>query len=152
MPEVRYFVNRALVAFGIVTLIVGVGIGYLMSTHPEGLNPAWPLWMALIAPAVFVFGGLHVIATGLGQPRLSSAMLGAIAFCLWAIVNWAAFFTPHIQCLATISFLGGKIFNWYPSEMECRISLRAIVIALDALVVAAAGVSAWHRYRAPRPR
>jgi len=142
-------VNRSLVAFGIVTLIVGIGIGYLMYTHPEGLNPAWPIGMALIAPAVFVFGGLHLIATGLDQPRLSNAMLGAIAFCLWAIVNWAAFFTTHIQCLATVSFLGAGIFGWHPSEMECRISLRAIVIALDGLVVVAAGLSAWHRYRVP---
>jgi hypothetical protein len=145
-------VNRALVAFGIVTLIVGVGIGYLMCTRPEGLNPAWPIGMALIAPAVFVFGGLHVIAAGLNQPRLSSSMLGAIAFCLWAIVNWAAFFTPHIQCLATVSFLGAGIVDWHPSEIQCRNSLRVIVVVLDALVVIAAGASAWHRYRDPRPR
>ena len=141
--------NRALVAFGIVTLIVGVGIGHLMYTHPEGLNPAWPLWMALIVPAVFVFGGLHLIAAGLGQPRLSSAMLGAIAFCLWAIVNWAAFFTPHIQCLATVSFLGAKIFDWHPSVTQCRNSLRVIVAVLDALVVVAAGSFAWQKYRVP---
>jgi len=143
-------VNRSLVAFGIVALIVGVGSGYLMYTHPEGLNPAWPLGMALLAPAVFVLGGLHMIAAGLNQPRLSSAMLGAIAFCLWAIVNWAAFFTTHFQCLATLSFLGVGIFDWQPSEMECRNSLRVIVAIVDALVVIAAGASVWHRYRAPR--
>ena len=148
--EVRHFVNRALVAFGIVALIVGVGSGYLMYSHPEGLNPAWPIWMALLAPAVFALGGLHVIAAGLRQPRLSNAMLGAIAFCLWAIVHWGAFFTTHIQCLATVSFLGAEIVDWHPSEMECRNSLRAIVAVIDALVVIAAGVSAWHRYRAPR--
>lgn len=142
--------NRALVAFGIVALIVGVGSGYLMYTHPEGLNPAWPIWMALLAPAVFALGGLHVIAAGLGQPRLSNAMLGAIVFCLWAIVNWAAFFTTHIQCRATISFLGAEIVERYPSELECRNSLRAIVAAIDALVVIAVGVSAWHRNRASR--
>ncbi|HKI02257.1 MAG TPA: hypothetical protein VKK31_09765 [Thermoanaerobaculia bacterium] len=142
--------DRAQVAFGILSLTVGVVSGYFMYTHPEGLNPAWPIWMALLAPAVFVLGGLHVIAAGLHQPRLSSATLGAIVFCLWAIVNWAAFFTNHIQCLATLSFLGAKIVKWHPSEMECRNSLRAIVAAIDTLVVIAAGFSAWHRYRAPR--
>ena len=141
--------NRALIAFGIVALIVGVGSGYFMYTQPEGLNPEWPIWMALLAPAVFTLGGLHVIAAGLRQTRLSNAMLGAIVFCLWAIVHWAAFFTTHIQCLATISFLGAEIVEWHPSEIECRNSLRVIVAAIDALVVIAAGVFAWHRYRAP---
>lgn len=132
--------NRALVAFGIIALIVGVGSGYLMYTHPEGLNPDWPLWMALLAPAVFALGGLHMIAVGLHQPRLSSALFGALFVCLWAIVNWAAFFTTHVQCLATLSFLGIPIIEWQPSEIECRNSLRAIVAALDILVVIAVGV------------
>jgi hypothetical protein len=142
--------NRPLVAFGIVFLIVGLGSGYLIYNYPEGLNPDWPLWMAMLAPAVFALGGLHLIASGLDQPRLSSAMLGAIAVCLWAIVNWAAFFTSHIPCTATISFLDIPIFDWQPSEIECRNSLRAIVAGIDILVVIAAGFLAWQRYRDPR--
>lgn len=142
--------NRPLVAFGILALIIGLGSGYFMYTRPEGLNPEWPLWMALLAPAVFILGGLHVIAAGLDQPRLSSATLVAIVFCLWAIVNWAAFFTNRIECLATISFLGAEIVQWHPSEMECRNSLRVIVAIIDALVVIVAGASVWHRNRVPR--
>lgn len=142
--------NRAQIAFGVFTLIVGVVVGYFMYAHPEGLNPAWPLGMALLAPAVFAFAGLHIIAAGLGQARLSSAMLVAIMVCLWAIVNWAAFFTTHIQCVATLSFLGAEIFDWYPSETECRNSLRVIVAVMDALVVIAVGVFAWQRNRVPR--
>ena len=141
--------NRAEVGFGTFSLIVGVVSGYFMYTHPEGLNPEWPLWMALIAPAVFVLGGLHLIAAGLEKPRLSSATLGAVVICLWAIVNFAAFFTNHIQCLATLSFLGIKVVEWHPSELECRNSLRAIVAAIDTLVVMGAGVFAWHKYRTP---
>lgn len=129
--------DRALTAFGIIALIIGVGAGYLMYTQPEGLNPDWPMWMALLAPAVFALGGLHMIAVGLGQPRLSSAMFGALLVCLWAIVNWAAFFTTNVQCLATLSFLGLPIIEWQPGETECRNSLRAIVAALDILVVSA---------------
>jgi hypothetical protein len=143
-------VDRSLVAFGVVFLIVGVGTGWLMYAHPEGLNPAWPIWMALLAPAVFVLGGLHLIATGLRQPRLSSSMLLAIVICLWAIVNWAAFFTTGIQCVVTASFLGAPIVDWYPSETECRESLRAIIAAIDALLLIAVGVSVWRRYRIPR--
>jgi hypothetical protein len=147
--EVRHLVNRPLFAFGIVFLIVGVGSGYLMYTHPEGLNPDWPIGMALLAPAVFALGGLHLIAAGLGRPRLSNAMLGAIVFAFWAIVHWAAFFTTF-QCVATVSFLGAKLVEWYPSEMQCRDSLRTLVVVLDALVVTAVGVFAWYRSRAPR--
>ena len=142
--------DRALVAFGIVVLMIAAGTGYLMYTHPEGLNPAWPMWMAMLVPAAFALAGLHVIAAGLGQHRLSRAMLLAITFCLWAIVHWAAFFTPHIQCVATVSFLGAGIAEWYPSEAECRNSLRALLAAIDALVVIAVGVFAWQRHRAPR--
>ena len=142
--------NRPLIAFGIVSLIVGVGTGYFMYKYPEGLNPAWPLWMAMLAPAVFALGGLHLIAAGLDRPRLSSAMIGAIVVCLWAIVNWAAFFTTHIPCTATVSFLGIAVFDLQPSEIECRNSLRAIVAGIDILVVMAVGAFARHRYRALR--
>ena len=142
--------NRALIAFGIFTLVVGVGIGYFMYTRPEGLNPEWPIWMALLVPAVFTLGGLHMIAAGLDQPRLSIAMLRGILFCFWAIVHWAAFFTTHIQCVATVSFLGAGIVQWHPSEMECRNSLRVLVAVLDVLVIVAVGAYTWHRHRALR--
>jgi hypothetical protein len=142
-------VNRAQIAFGIFTVMVGVGIGYFMYTSPEGLNPQWPLGMALLAPAVFVLGGLHIIAASLNQLRFANAMLLAVVFGLFAIVHWAAFFTKNFQCVATISFLGAEVFEWYPSEMECRYSLRVIMAIVDALVVIVVGV-AWHRYRASR--
>jgi hypothetical protein len=142
--------NRGLIAFGIITLITGAWIGHLMYTHPEGLNPEWPLGMALIVPAVFVLGGLHLVAMGMGRPRLANAMLGAVVVFLWAIVNWAAFFTDHFECLATVSFLGVQVAEWYPSEKECRDSLRMIVAGIDALVVVAVGVFAWQRHRALR--
>jgi hypothetical protein len=138
------------VAFGLFTLIVGVGIGYLMYTRPEGLNPQWPLEMALIVPAVFVLGGFLLIAEALDQTRLSIAMIRAMLFCFWAIVHWAAFFTTHIQCRGTASFLGAALVGWHPSEMACRNSLRVIVAAIDALVVIFVGVFAWHRYQARR--
>jgi hypothetical protein len=79
--KVRHLVNRDLILFGIAALVVGLGTGYLIYAHPEGLNPAWPIWMASLAPAVFALGGLHMVAGGLGYPRFSSAMLQAIAVC-----------------------------------------------------------------------
>jgi hypothetical protein len=142
--------NRALAAFGLFAVIVGVGVGYLMYTQPEGLNPEWPLGMAMLAPALFVLGGLHMIAAGLNQTRLSIAMLRAILVCFWAILNWAAFFTTHIQCAVTISFLGAALVGWQPSEEECRNSLRILVAGIDLLVVLSFGFVAWHRYRTPR--
>lgn len=142
--------NRALAASGVFTVIVGVGIGYFMYTQPEGLNPEWPLWMAMLVPALFVLGGLHMTAAGLDQPRLSIAMLRAILVCFFAILHWAAFFTTHIQCVATISFLGAAIVGWQPSEEECRNSLRLLVAGIDLLVVLSFGVFAWQRYRTAR--
>lgn len=142
--------KSAQVTFGLFTLIVGVGIGYLIYTHPEGLNPEWPIGMALLAAALFVLGGVLIIAETLGQTRLSIAMLRAILFGLWAVIHWAAFFTTHIQCRVTVSFLGLAIVGWNPSEMECRNSLRAIVGGIDALVVIVVGVFAWQRHQARR--
>lgn len=142
--------NRAQISFGVFTLIVGVGIGYLMYTHPEGLNPSWPMWMAMLVPALFALGGLHIIAAGLDRPRLSAITLRAILVCLWAIINWAAFFTTGVQCRAAISFFGAQLINWYPSEVECQKSLQAIIASLDTLVVIVFIAFAWHRHRASR--
>jgi hypothetical protein len=127
-----------------------VGIGYLMYTRPEGLNPEWPLGMALLVPAVFVLGGLLLIAEALSQARLSIAVIRTLLFCFVAIIHWAAFFTTHIQCRVTVSFLGAAVIGWHPSEMECRDSLRFLIAGLDALVVISVGVFAWQRARARR--
>jgi hypothetical protein len=140
--------NRAQAAFGLFTVLVGVGIGYLMYSRPEGLNPEWPIGMAMIVPAVFVLGGLHILADGLRQTRLAIAMLRAILVCFWAIVHWGAFFTAHFQCSVTISFLGAGILGWNPSEMECRNSLRLMIAGLDAIVIIVVAVFAWQRYQA----
>ena len=67
--------NRSLIPMGFVFLAVGLGVGYLMITQPQGLNPSWPLGAALLVPAVFAAGGLHMIAAGLGYPSVSAAML-----------------------------------------------------------------------------
>lgn len=142
--------KSAQVAFGLFTLIVGVGIGYLMYTRPEGLNPEWPIGMALLVPAVFVLGGVLIIADTLEQTQLAIAVIRTLLFCFWAIVHWAAFFTNHIQCRVTVSFLGAGIARWYPNEIECRDSLRALIICIDALIVIVVGVFAWQRYQARR--
>jgi hypothetical protein len=143
-------VNRDLILFGVVILGVGLGIGYLMYEHPEGLNPDWPIWLAALAPALFALGGLHMVSEGLGFPRFSIAMLRLIAVCFWAIVNWAAFFTTHIQCIETVSFLGFEIFDRYPSEMECRNGLRVIIVCVDALIVLPVMVLAWRNLQKRR--
>jgi hypothetical protein len=46
--------------FGIVSIAVGIGVGFLMYAFPEGLNRNWPIWMAMLAPASFVLAGLRV--------------------------------------------------------------------------------------------
>ena len=144
------WVNRPLIAMGIVFLAVGLGVGYLMITQPQGLNPSWPLGAALLAPAVFALGGLHMIASGLGYPSISALMLKAIMICFLAIANWAAFFTERVPCRQTVSFFGVAILTRSPSEIECRNSLRAIIGSLDAIVVLILAAFAWRSLRIRR--
>ncbi|HTG35485.1 MAG TPA: hypothetical protein VLB76_21400 [Thermoanaerobaculia bacterium] len=139
--------ERGLVFIGIVTLIVGLGCGYLIYAYPQGLNPAWPIWMAMLAPAVFILGGMHMIAAGLGRPGFAHATVRAIVVCLLAIANWAAFFSTHIQCKETVSFLGVPILSQYPSEVECRLGLRVIVSCIDVLILLPVLWFAWSRWQ-----
>ena len=137
--------ERGPVFAGLVAVIVGLGCGYLMYAYPAGLNPAWPLWMAMLAPAAFVLGGVHLIATGLDRPRLAHAMVLATAACLLAIANWAAFFSTHVQCSETVSFLGVRILRRYPSNAECQLGLRVIMSCIDALILLPVVWFAWSR-------
>ncbi|PWT86327.1 MAG: hypothetical protein C5B56_12640 [Proteobacteria bacterium] len=137
--------DRAVIPLGIVAVLVGLGSGFAMVEYPAGLNPGWPIWIALIVPIVFVLGGLHIIANGLGYPKFSGAMLTVVALCLLAIVNWAAFFTNHIQCREAISFLGAAILERYPSEVECRDNLRIIMVCIDTVVLLPLLAFAWRK-------
>jgi len=142
--------GKGAIVFGIVFLAVGLGTGYLMIAHPQGLNPSWPLGMALLAPAAITLGGLHLVAQGMGWSSLSAALPKAIAVCFLAIANWAAFFTARVPCVQTASFFGVPILRRYPSEAECRGSFQAIVEILDAVVVLFFVALAWHQGRRRR--
>jgi len=142
--------DRAPLGMGIVLLLLGLGIGALMLLMPEGLNPNWPMGMALLAPGAFVLAGLHMVGSGLGYPRFSGVMLALIAVALWVIVNWAAFFTTQHGCVATVSFGGVSIFGWRPSEEDCRMSLQMLVGSFDGLLIVLILVAAWRRLRRPR--
>jgi hypothetical protein len=132
---------------GVVALLVGLGTGFLILSHPEGLNPAWPVGMALLAPAVFLLAGLHIITTGLGYARFSGVLLATIALCFLAVANFAAFFTTGFGCVETLSFFGVPILRRQPSEADCRNQLRTIMSCVDALVLLPAAVSVWRKAR-----
>jgi len=143
--NIRHRVDRAVIPLGIAAVLVGLGSGYAMVEYPEGLNPAWPIWIALVVPVVFVLGGSLIIANALGYLRVSGIMVTVVALCLLAIVNWAAFFTSHIQCREAISFLGAAILERYPSEVECRDNLRIIVACLDTVVLIPLVTFIWRK-------
>ena len=138
--------DRAGIPFGVFAVLVGLGIGYLMLAFPEGVSPNYPIWVALLAPLAFVFGGLLMLAHATGHPSASAFAVAALALCLLVIVNWAAFFTDHIQCRVIISFLGVAILQRYPSEAECRDSLRIVMACLDTLVLVPVLVFAWRKF------
>jgi hypothetical protein len=77
-------------------------------------------------------------------------MLKAIVVCFVAIANWAAFFLARVPCRQTASFFGVPILQRYPSELECRTSLRTIVASLDAVIVLFFIALAWHQLRRRR--
>jgi hypothetical protein len=139
--------NRAPILFGIFTLFVGLGTGFLIYAFPEGLNPEWPLWMAMLVPGLIMLGGVHMIVAGLDCPRFSIVILRVLPVCFLAIANWTAFFTTHFHCVETISFLGFAIFSWHPNEMECRNSLRVLMACVDATVVFLYIASSWHKWQ-----
>ena len=139
-------VNR--IVFGAVALLVGAATAGMMLAYPEGLNPDWPLAAALVVPALFALAGVHMLAGGLGYPRFSGAMLTAIAIGMWAIANWAAFFTSGYRCVSTVSFLGVALFGKALSDEVCRLTLQALVGIIDALIVIAYLVYAWRKRRA----
>jgi len=143
--------NAAGMAIGIVAIFSGVAIGVLMLAFPGGINPAYPAWIAILAPLAFVLGGVLACAHALGRPTLVAAAFSGFALCLLAIVNWGAFFSSSIQCLETVSFLGMEILQRYPSEVECRAGLRIIMAYLDAVVLIAVAVLVWRRWASRDP-
>jgi hypothetical protein len=139
-----------LTLFGLLFLIVGMGVGYTMYRQPEGLNPGWPLWLAMMAPALFAFGGLHLMATGFGFPRLSIVMIQAVLVAFFGIFNWIAFFAPPAQCTGSVSFLGIELVRTIPSEEACRNGMKLIVGSIDLIVFL--GLIAYAKQRLKQSR
>jgi len=139
--------DRPLVGFGVMALLLGLGVGAAMMLMPEGLNPNWPMAMALLAPAAFVLAGLHMVASGLGYPRFSGAMLKCLVIVMWAVINWATFFTTQHACVATLSLGGVALLGWTPSESDCRASLQLLIASLDGLLIVVILVWAWRKLR-----
>ena|SRR5450631_1543940 len=140
--------------FGFLFVVVGLGVGYMMYMQPEGLNPEWPLWLAMMAPAVFAFGGLFLMARALGFPSLSMMMLRVILLGFFGIFNWAAFFTTHYRCTETVSLLGIELLSYIPSEESCRNGTKVIVGTMDLLIFlgfVAYAKQRWQRSRGEPP-
>jgi len=138
------------ILFGILAIVIGAAVGWLMYLHPEGLNPKWPLWMAELAPAAFVIAGMQMTATGLGFPRLGSLLITALLVCGLAIFNFAAFFTTPDQCSETLSFLGFPLLTRHPGEADCKIGAELIVGTIDLLIVLGFLLLAKQKFQRPR--
>jgi hypothetical protein len=147
---VRDFDNVGQLGMGAVALLVGVGTGGLMLAYPEGLSPNWPIWVAMLAPAMFVLCGLHLLGTGLGYPRFGMLALRGILVGMLLMLHWYTFFTETMQCTAGLSFLGFEILRQAPGERECRAVLVAIVLTIDAVIFLPWAVFAWRSRRSAR--
>ena len=135
------------IVLGIVALAVGLGTGYLIVAHPGGLNPSWPIGMALLAPAAFTLGGVFLLSQGLGYPKPGAAAMTGIAVCLLAIAHWAAFFTARVPCRESLSLFGVPLLERYPSDAACRSQLQGILVFVDGVVGLFVAAFAVHRMR-----
>jgi hypothetical protein len=146
----RDYDNVVQLAMGTLSLLVGLGVGGLMLTQPEGLSPNWPIWIAMLAPSMFVLFGLHLLGTGLGYPRIGMLTVRALLVCMWGMLHWYTFFTETMQCTAGLSFLGFEILRNAPGERVCRAVLVAIVLTIDAVILLPWAVFAWRSRRGLR--
>ena len=144
-------VNRPQILFGAVSAIVGVSVGYLMVAHPEGLNPSWPLGMALLAPVLFLLAGVFLLSSGLGFPRVAVVAIRAILLGFLAVGNWAAFFTAHVPCRNSVSFFGVPLLSRFPTDEACRSQLRGFIAGLDGIIILFAVTIAWQKSRRAAP-
>jgi hypothetical protein len=142
--------DRPGLIFGIIAILVGLGVGYLMLAFPENTNPNYPAWVALLAPLVFVLGGILACAHALGAIRVVGFAFAALALCLLALVNWGAFFSDSVRCRQSVSFLGVELFARYPSEADCQAGLRLIMMYVDAIVLVVLALAAWHKRKSSR--
>ena len=78
--------------------------------------------------------GLHMIAVGLGYPRVSGIIIQVLLLAFFGVFNWAAFFTTHTQCTESLSFLGIELIRHIPSEESCSNGLKVIVGTIDLLI------------------
>jgi hypothetical protein len=138
--------DRAGIPFGVFAIVLGLGLGYLMLAFPEGVSPGYPIWVALLAPLAFLLGGLLLIAHALGVPGFAAFAVKALALCLLAIVNWAAFFTSHVQCRVIVSFLGVAVVERYPNEVECQESLRIVMACMDLPILIVILAFVWRKF------
>jgi hypothetical protein len=130
-------VNVPQIVMGLIFTAVGMGVAWLMYSHPEGVNPSWPLWMAELAPGVFVLAGMFLVVSAAGFTRLGFALLRILLLCMLVIFNFAVFFTSPDQCSETVSFLGIALFTRHPSPESCSIGAELIVGTLDLVIVLA---------------
>lgn len=133
------------IAMGVVSIFVGLVLAYVMLAFPEGISPAYPLAMALLAPLVFVSGGLLACAAVSGRRMLADITFGSLALGLSALVHWGAFSNSAIECRETVSFFGIALLERYPSEAECRSSLRRFLEGFDVVVLIALAAVAWRK-------
>ncbi len=137
--------DSAAIAMGIVSIAVGLVLAYWMLAFPEGINPAYPLATALLAPLVFVSGGLLACAAVSGRRMLVDIAFGSLALGLLALVHWGAFSSGAIECRETVSLFGIALLERYPSEAECRSSLRRLLEGFDVVVSIALAAIAWRK-------
>jgi hypothetical protein len=138
------------IIMGLIFTAVGLGVGWLMYSHPEGLNPSWPLWVAEFAPGVFVLAGMFLVVSAAGFARLGMAILRILLICMLVVFNFAVFFTSPDECGETVSFLGIALFTRHPSPASCSIGGELIVGTLDLVIVLGFIAFKWQKIRASR--
>jgi len=140
------------ICFGAVFVLVGAAIGYAFYAYPSGFAEGWSPVAAAFVPLAFVAGGVLMIAHALGSMRAVGLAAKALALCLVVVINWATFFTPHVECVHTFAAFGVPLLSRTPSLEVCKLELYILVGTLDAVIVlGVAWYLLWRKGRAPSP-
>ena len=119
--------RRAKLAWGVVLVVLSLGVSALVYLHPEQLNA--PAWVAYSAAAAFLLAGLLLLAASSNAAR-SQAWLGVVllvALILPAV--WVAFGSGARDCTISLPWLK------FVSQALCR-SAFGIGAALGVAVLA----------------
>ena len=87
----------------VVSVAAGLGVGFMIHLHPEGLRV--PAWVAYVAAAAFVLAGLCLLAGAMEILWLQQWLGIAVTLSLFVVSLWIALGPGERACSMSIPFV-----------------------------------------------